>query len=224
MNSPISLSFSYERCSYSFPWPCTGLSLVNVSPSYKGDPNWTMLQPQPHKFWLKGKYHLHWLTGNTSPNANQKSIGFPCHKDTFLTYSHLAATRTLKAFSTNLIYICFTLPHIIQCSMLFLPRCRNWNFPLLSCMKFISASFSIVLVSLWMTAQPYGVSSAPSSLQSSANLLSVPSCHLPHLINEGVEQHLHWYCPLWYCLQLAQAKKTLWILAFSIFFVIRYPI
>ena len=62
---------------------------------------------------------------------------------------------------------------IYRCLGLFLPRCRTLHFPLLNFMRLLSAHFSSLSRSLWMAAQPYGISATPPSFVPSANLLRV---------------------------------------------------
>jgi len=75
---------------------------------------------------------------------------------------NLVSTRTSRGFSANLLSS-WAAPSIYWCMGLSLPRCRTLHFPLLNCMRFLSAHFSSLLRSLWLAAKLSGVSATPHS-------------------------------------------------------------
>lgn len=144
-----------------------GVSLVLGSPGL--DP---AFQEWPHQSWAERKDHLTQFVGNTSPNAAQDTIHFLCLKCRMLDYDQLGVHQDpwvlfCQALSTDL------------CLRLFFPKCGTSQF-LLNLMASIPAHFPSLLCSLWMPAQPSGVS-ATSACLSLTNLLWVHSAPSPRL-------------------------------------------
>lgn len=72
---------------------------------------------------------------------------------------------------------------LVMCVGTLLNRCRTWHFPLLNSMRFLWTDPSSLPRSLWMVAQPSGVSATLPSLQ--VKLAEGALVH-PHL-------RVHWY-------------------------------
>lgn len=105
--------------------------------------------------------------------------------------SSLVSTSTPGSFFAKLLSS-WTTPSTYKCLWLFLPSCRTLHLPLWNIMRFLWAHFFRLLRSLWMTAQPPGLSAIPPRFALPVNLLRVHS----ETINEGVEQEWSQYWPL----------------------------
>ncbi|KAK4810721.1 hypothetical protein QYF61_007695 [Mycteria americana] len=102
--------------------------------------------------------------------STQDTVNLLCGKGTLLAHVQLGVHQDLLCKAA------FQLggpQHVYWCMGLFLPWCRTWHFPLLNCMRFLSAHFSSLSRSLWMAAQPSGISATPPSFVASANLLKL---------------------------------------------------
>ncbi|XP_066851872.1 lethal(3)malignant brain tumor-like protein 2 isoform X4 [Anser cygnoides] len=101
---------------------------------------------------------------------------------------NLVSTRTPGSFLAKVLLLSTrSASGVCWCLGLFLPRGRTLHFPVLNFTGFSSAHFSSLSRSLWMAAQPPGVSAAPPSFVSSGNLLRA-HCHVTQIINEDVGQ------------------------------------
>ena len=128
---------------------------------------------------------------------------------------NLSSTRTSRSLSAELLSSRST-PSLYRCMGLFLPRCRNLHLPVLNLIRFLSDKLSILSRSRWMVAQPFGVSTTPLSLVSSANLLRLhsnsSSRSLMKKLNKTGPSTDPWETPLVTGLQLDSAllMTTLW--------------
>ncbi|KAK4826465.1 hypothetical protein QYF61_009192, partial [Mycteria americana] len=86
--------------------------------------------------------------------------------------SSFSSISTPKSFSAGVLSITSS-PSLDRNQELPQPRCRTLHLALLNLLRFTQAHFSSLPRSLWMTSHPSGMSTAPLSLVSSANLLKV---------------------------------------------------
>ncbi|KAK4810857.1 hypothetical protein QYF61_008829 [Mycteria americana] len=122
-----------------------------------------VLQVRSHQSGVEWQNHLPRPAGHASFDAAQDTVGL------------LGCERTLLAHVQLFIH---QYPSLYWNRGLPQPRCRTLHLALLNLMRFTQAHFSSLPRSLWMTSRPSGVSTAPLSLVSSANLLRVHSISL----------------------------------------------
>ena len=140
---------------------------------------------RPHQGSVEGEENLPRPAGHTPPNASQDAIGLLGSRGTLLahgqpvTHQHSQVPLSTELLSSR------SAPSLYWCMGLFLPRCRTLPLPWLNLIRFLSAQLSSLSRSVWMAAQPAGVSTTPPSFVSSANLLRV------HSNSSSKSFHLH---------------------------------
>jgi len=131
-------------------------------------------QKRPHQCRLEGQDHLPWPAVHTSFDAAQDMAGFLGCESILLAHVQLAIHQYPQVFSAGL---CSTLSSLsLHWQWLLpLPRCKTLHLELLKLIMFTWAHCPSLSRSLWMVSQPSPVSTAPHSLESSANLPRVHS-------------------------------------------------
>jgi len=124
---------------------------------------------------LEGKNHLPLPAVTTLSNAAQDAIHLLGCEDILLAHVQLGCPPGHpRSFSAKLLSSCM-FPSVYWCKVLFLPWGRTLRFLLSNFTRFLSAHFSSLLWSLWMAAQPCGISAALPSFVSLAHLQRVHS-------------------------------------------------
>lgn len=85
---------------------------------------------------------------------------WPYSLQTHYWFFYIFSTRSPRSFSPKLLFSWLD-PSTCWSLGLFLPRSRTWCFPLPNLMRFPSVNFSSLLRSVWMAAQPSGLSTTP---------------------------------------------------------------
>lgn len=159
-SSSFGLSLA-ENCSDALMSFMALAALAPVCPctSCNGDPSAGHSTPDRTSPVLsRGENPIFWPAGNALPHAAREAASLcAAQVHYWLTFS-LESTRTPKSLSVKLLPRQSS-PSLYRCMGLFFPRCRIWYFPLSNLMRFRTAHFSSLLMSLWMVAQPSDISS-----------------------------------------------------------------
>lgn len=110
----------------------------------------------PHQRWGEGKVHVFWSAGSILPSTARMRFSFLAVRVHCWLMVGLLSTWTPRFFSEKLLSSQMA-PAVWRSVRWFFPRGRTFRFPLLSFMRFLSASFSSLLRSPWMAVQPSGL-------------------------------------------------------------------
>ena len=136
--------------------------------------------PCPNNFWISPRRETPqplWATCDSAQSpSQQKSVSWCSDRTCCVSvFAHclLSFHWALGAEPVSRVF----LTAIYWCIGLFLPQHRTFHFPLLNFMRWLSAHFSSLWMSLWMAAQLSDVSDTPLSFVSAnmVRVLSAPS-------------------------------------------------
>ncbi|KAK4827388.1 hypothetical protein QYF61_017793 [Mycteria americana] len=144
-----------------------------------------VLQVRSHQSGVEGQNHLPRSAGHASFDAAQDTVGLLGCECTLLAHVRFSSISTPKSFSAGLLSITSS-PSL----------CRTLHLALLNLTRFTQAHFSSLSRSLWMTPCPSGMSAAPLSFVSSADLLRVQLDLTINIIDDNIEPHWSQYRPL----------------------------
>ena len=140
-------------------WTCFSSSLHL---SCWGDQHQHSTPDVSQQCWVEVKDHLPQPGDNPSP-ASQDAAGLLwCRGALVAIGGQFTVHQNPQVLSAQLLWS-WSAPSVYWYAGLFFLRCRSSHFPLLNFMRFLPAHFSSLPRSLWMAAQPSGVSATPSS-------------------------------------------------------------